>query len=127
MKKIIRSIQNTLVSLLQPPSLGAGGLEFKSPRPDHSPRSDAIRKPHNAGFSAEAALGLVVAGCMQLFMRALEIPVSYSRFLPPSPLFRYCANRDSTYLCTMCTILTAYEPLVAAAFCVGRHREGESK
>ena len=52
--------------------MGAGGLRFKSGRPDHSsPQVDGSGF-EESGFSAEAAYLLVVAECIRLLMRSLQ-------------------------------------------------------
>jgi hypothetical protein len=55
-----------------PAGLGAGGLEFKSPRPDQYLQRVVDRGPEKSGFSATAAMCVVGAGCAQLLRRSLH-------------------------------------------------------
>src|ERR1017187_5115404 len=58
------NVENRRVVLSSPPALGAGGLEFESPRPDQSALKVTRHSLQESAFSAGVELCLIAAECM---------------------------------------------------------------
>src|SRR5215472_8679701 len=58
-------------------ALGAGGLEFKSPRPDQIPQRDTSCWPQNSGVKVGANLCRVAAECTPLLKRSLQFSLQF--------------------------------------------------